>query len=106
MRLLSRYILRELLKVFLVALVAMTMVIMLAGIAQEAVRESLGIWPVLQLIPYVLPNALVYAVPGTILFAACTVYGRMSADNELVAVKSTGISPSVFLIPGFVLAFH
>lgn len=105
MRLLSRYILHELLNVFLIALVGMTLVILLVGVAQEAIRQNLGLVPVLRLIPYFLPNALVFAVPGTILFATCTVYGRMSADNELVATKSIGISPWAFLMPGFLLAF-
>ena len=105
MRLLSRYIFWELLKVFLITLLGMTFVLLLAGIAQEAVREGLGLLPILRLIPYFLPNALVYAVPGTILFAVCSVYGRMSADNELVAAKSVGISPMAFLTPGLILAF-
>ena len=105
MRQLTRYILTELLKVFLVALLGMTTVLLLAGVAQEAIRQGLGLGPILRLLPYFLPNALVYAVPGTVLFAACTVYGRMSADNEVVAVKSLGISPIVFIGPGLVLAF-
>jgi lipopolysaccharide export system permease protein len=103
--LLSRYILSELLKVFFVTLLGMTLVLLLAGIAQEAIRQGLGLLPILQLIPYFLPNALVFAVPGTILFAVCSVYGRMSADNEIIAAKSVGISPMTFLVPGFILAF-
>lgn len=105
MRLLSRYILLELLKVFLVALIGMTFVMLLVGVAQEAIRQNLGLLPILRLIPYFLPKAMVFAVPGTILFATCTVYGRMSADNELLAAKSIGVSPWAFLLPGFVLAF-
>jgi len=103
--LLSRYILSELLKVFLVTLLGMTLVLLLAVIAQEAIRQGLGLLPIIRLVPYFLPNALVYAVPGTILFAVCSVYGRMSADNEIIAAKSVGISPITFLAPGFVLAF-
>jgi lipopolysaccharide export system permease protein len=105
MRLLSRYILGELLKVFFITLVGMTVVLLLAGIAQEAIRQGLGLLPILRLIPYFLPNALVFAVPGTILFAVCSVYGRMAADNEILAAKSVGISPLTFLMPGFILAF-
>lgn len=105
MRLLSRYIFVELLRVFLFTLMGMTVVLLLAGVAQEAIREGLGIWPILRLIPYLLPDALVYAVPGTILFAVCSVYGRMAADNELTAAKSLGISPAAFLVPGLILAF-
>ncbi len=105
MRLLSRYILLELIKVLLISLIGMTCIILLAVVGQEAVRQGLGLWPFLRLIPYSLPNALVYAVPGTILFAVCSVYGRMSAENEMVAAKSIGISPWAFLIPGFILSF-
>ncbi|MHB8973825.1 MAG: LptF/LptG family permease [Pirellulaceae bacterium] len=105
MRLLSRYITWELLKVFFLTLLGMTVVLLLVGIGQEAVRQGLGLWPILRLVPYFLPNALVFAVPGTILFAVCSVYGRMSADNEIVAAKSVGISPMAFLTPGLILAF-
>jgi len=105
MRVLSRYILLELFRVFLVTMVGMTTLILLAGVAQEAIRQGLGLVPILRLIPYFLPHALVFAVPGTILFATCSVYGRMSADNELVAAKSLGISPAAFLTPGLILAF-
>lgn len=105
MRLLARYIYGELLKVFLVTLVGMTLIILLAGVAQEAIRQGLGLLPILRVIPYFLPMALVFAVPGTILFAACSVYGRMSAENELIAAKALGISPLSFLVPGFILAF-
>ena len=105
MRLLSRYILGELLRIFLVTLLGMTLVLLLVAMVQEAIRQGLGLIPIVRLIPYVLPNALVFAVPGTILFAACSVYGRIAADNEVVAAQSVGISPLAFLMPGFVLAF-
>lgn len=105
MRLITRYILIELVKVFSVTLMGMTAVLLLACVAQEAVRQGLSLWPICRLVPYFLPNALVFAVPGTILFAACSVYGRMAADNEVVAVKSLGVSPLAILAPSFILAF-
>ena len=101
----TRYILLEVFSVFLMTLIGMTAVTMLAGVIKEALRQGLGIGPVLQLIPYLIPNALRFAVPGTILFAVCIVYGRISNANEVVAVKSLGISPMVFVWPTFVLAF-
>ncbi len=107
-RQLTRYVLLELIKVFLVALAVMTLLIVLIGVAQEAVRQNLGIGPILRLLPYILPNALRFAVPATILFSACVVYGRMSAHNEVTALKSLGISPMVVVWPvlamGFVLS--
>ncbi|MCA9178672.1 MAG: LptF/LptG family permease [Planctomycetales bacterium] len=101
----TRYILAELLKVFLIALFGMTAVMILAGVVQTAVNEGLGLAPILRIIPYVLPNALRFAVPGTILFATCSVYGRLASNNEVTALKSLGISPVALLRPAWVLAF-
>ena len=68
----------------------MTLFMMLVGVMKEAYSQGLGLKQVALLMPYVLPEALRFAVPGTILFATCSVYGRMAACNEVVAVKSTG----------------
>jgi lipopolysaccharide export system permease protein len=104
-RLIPRYITIELLKVFLTTLTVFTFVMTLAGVANEAIRQGLGPVTILRLIPYTLPNALVFALPGTILFSACSVFGRLSASNELTAIKSLGISPAVVIRPALLLAF-
>ena len=95
----SRYILIELLKVFGVALLSTTVLLLLVGVARQAISEGLGIMPVLKLVPFLLPEAMRYAVPGTILFAACSVYGRLAASGEIGAIKSLGISPMVMIKP-------
>ena len=104
MQLLTRYVLGELLKVFVVTLVILTSVIVIFGVIQEAINQGLGIGPVLRLLPYILPEAMRYAVPGTVLFAATSVYGRMAASNEIVAIKSLGISPMAFIWPLIIFA--
>lgn len=105
MHLLTRYLLWELLKVFLCALTALTGLFVLVGVAQEAIRQGLGPLPILRMIPYILPDALRFSVPATILLASCTVYGRMSAMNELVAAKSLGIAPTSVMWPALAVAF-
>ncbi|QDU28624.1 putative permease YjgP/YjgQ family protein [Anatilimnocola aggregata] len=105
MNTLSRSILCDLTKVFAFGLVVLTFIMVLIGIGQQAVQMNLGVGPTLKLIPFALPNALAFAVPGTILFSACFVYGRLAADNEVVAVKSMGISPMVLLAPAIGLSF-
>ena len=104
-RLLTRYVVAELLKVSLITLTAMTLFMVLVLIAREALRQGLGLGALLRLIPYGLPEALLFAVPATTLLAVCTVFGRMSSDNEFVAIKSAGISPMVLVVPSLVLAF-
>jgi lipopolysaccharide export system permease protein len=54
--------------------------------------------------PYFVPQALQFAVPGTMLLATTYVYGRLSTYNEIVAIKALGISPMVLIWPTLVLA--
>lgn len=104
MNALTRSIIMELGRVFMVALFGLTSVIMLVFVVQDMLRESLTPLTALQLVPYALPGALIFAIPATILFAVCTVYGRMAADNEIVAVKALGISPWLVIRPAVIFS--
>ena len=101
----TRYTIFEFTKVFLVTLTCMTLIMVLVGVVQEAIRESLTPFTILKLIPYAIPNALCFAIPGTVLFAVCNVLGRMSANNEIVAIKAQGISPLAVVWPLVAVAF-
>ncbi|QDV27708.1 LptF/LptG family permease [Aureliella helgolandensis] len=99
------YILWEITKVFVIALVAFTMIIMLFVLAKELLAQGLGVLAVLQVLPYVLPTSLQFALPATLLFAVCSVYGRISADNEILAMMASGVSPAAFIKPVLVAGF-
>ncbi len=101
----TRYILTDLIGWFLILVFGLTTLMLVLLVGQEAWRMNLGLLPTLRLIPFILPTALVFAVPGTILFTVCLVYGRMSADNEVVAAKAAGISPMALIWPALILAF-
>jgi lipopolysaccharide export system permease protein len=105
MSVIKRQILIDLLGWFSILVVGLTLLMVVLLVGQEAWRMNLGLVPTLRLIPFILPTALVFAVPGTILFTVCLVYGRMSADNEVTAAKAAGVSPLALLWPAFVLAF-
>ncbi|HMO14071.1 MAG TPA: LptF/LptG family permease [Pirellulaceae bacterium] len=104
MGIISRYLLLELIKVFAFTVAGMTGLMMLVGIVQEAIRENLTPGTIIELLPFLLPNALCFAIPGTMLFSVCLVYGRMSAANEIVAIKSAGQTPLRVLWPALLLA--
>ena len=104
MKILTRYIFVELVKVFLITLSSMTALMLIVGVVQEAVREHLTPLTILQLIPFVLPRALCFAIPGTALFSTCLVLGRMASSNEVQAVKSAGVAPTAFIWPVLVMA--
>ncbi len=105
MAILTRYVLLELIKIFFFALLAMTMMMMIVGIIAEATRQGLGPAQVARMIPFLIPEALRFTVPGTLLFSVCSVYGRMSSSNEVVSLKSLGISPMVIMWPMLIFAF-
>src|SRR5262249_9442842 len=58
---------------------------------------------ILAAIPLLIPSTLPYTIPATTLFAACVVYGRLSADNEVLAIKSSGVNVLHVVKPGLVL---
>ncbi len=103
--LMKRYVLAELLKVFAIALTSLTLLMIIVGVMRQALDEGIGLKHVLLLTPYILPDALRFTIPATALFATACVYGRMAGSNEVVALKSLGISPLVILLPTYVLAF-
>src|SRR6266540_1244455 len=100
---LHRMILWELLKVFALSLLGITGILLMAGIVAEATQQGLSPVQVLYIIPLLIPSTLPYTIPATTLFATCVVYGRLAADNEILAVKAAGINvlhvvwPSLFL---------
>jgi lipopolysaccharide export system permease protein len=104
MRILTRYVLFELLKVFLLTLTGLTLLIFIVLIGKEFVDKGIGLGPLLRMSPYLIPQAMQFAVPGTMLLATTSVYGRMASYNEIVAIKALGISPMVFVWPTLVLA--
>ena len=96
-------ILWELLKVFVMALLCITGILLMAGIVAEAAQEGLGPAQILAAIPLLIPSTLPYTIPATTLFACCVTYGRLAADNEILAIKSSGVNILMVARPGLLL---
>lgn len=100
----TRYVIFQLFATFAVSLTGISLVMVLSIMAKIGVEQGLGIDAIFRLMPFALPIAFRFAVPASILMASCSVFGRMAADNEVVAIKSLGISPNVILHPAFIFA--
>jgi lipopolysaccharide export system permease protein len=100
---LHRMILWELTKVFLISLVGITGILLMAGIVAEASQQGLGPGQILAAIPLLIPSTLPYTIPATTLFAVCVVYGRLASDNEILAIKASGIHLSRVVMPALLL---
>src|SRR5437870_5923958 len=105
MIILDRYIFREILYPFLIALVALTFVAFLAfsreigWLLELIVRQSAtfrDIWAIS--IAYI-PNVLTFTIPMAVLVGILTGFGRMSSDSEAIAFRASGLSMIRLLVP-------
>ncbi len=103
MRILQRFVLTDLLRIFGLAILVLTVLLVCMGVAGEAAKNGLGLWQIVQILPYIVPSLLPYTIPATLLLTVCIVYGRMAGDHEITAIKAAGIDVSCVLIPSFVM---
>lgn len=101
---LHRYIFRELLRVFILAAVGLTLILSLGSILQPVQQYGVGARQVIHLMGYFLPITLTFVLPMAALFAGSLVYGRFAGDNELDACRASGINLLTLVRPGLVLA--
>ena len=83
--------------------------VMVLGNVYKKMDELLGdtklpIWFVLKFIGLVIPYSLVFTIPWAFLTAILLVYGRMSADNEMVSIRMTGMPMWRICAPVFIMA--
>src|SRR6266481_7639377 len=101
MRILQRYVLNDLLRVFGLAILVLTVLLVVMGVAGEAAKSGLGAREIVAITPWVVPSLLPYTIPATLLLTVCIVYGRMAGDNEITAIKAAGIKLRAIIGPSF-----
>ena len=105
MRILDRYIFREILFPSIIALVALTFVAFLAfsrelgWLLELIVRQSATVRDVWAISAAYIPNVLTFTIPMAVLVGILTGFGRMSSDSEAIAFRATGISMVRLLVP-------
>jgi len=93
MRTLHSYAGKELLKTFLMTAVALTaLVVMGGGVANLFRGEGAGAREMLAIFLFLTPVAITLILPVASLFSAAITYGRMAADNEVLACSAAGIN--------------
>src|SRR5207247_3580144 len=56
------------------------------------VNHDVPMQTLITFIAYVLPFSLIFTIPWGLLTAILLVFGRLSADNELIALRANGVS--------------
>lgn len=105
MGILQRYVLGEVIRSFLLAVVTMSSIFVIFMVAAQAMRDQiLTPQDIMHIIPYIIPSTLPFTVPVSLLFSVTVVYGRLAGDNEIIAVKSSGQSVMIVLWPTILFA--
>ncbi|MBC8419281.1 MAG: LPS export ABC transporter permease LptF [Pseudomonadota bacterium] len=103
---LYRYIINEIWPTFLASLLVFIFIMVAArmlSITELIVTHGVRITQVLGMVLYLLPDILTFALPAVTLMSVVVAFLRLSADSEIIALKSSGISLYQMLPP--VVAF-
>ena len=103
MRLLSRYLLRQLAAPFLFALTALTSLMLLSQIAKKfgsLVGKGLPWTVIAEVFALSIPFIVAMTLPMAVLLAVLYAFSHLAADNEVTAMRASGISVYQVLAPG------
>jgi lipopolysaccharide export system permease protein len=107
-RILSFYIIREISSLFLLGIVIFTLVLLmgrLITLTDLVVSRGVPLADVSRMILYLVPSFLVFTIPMAFLLAVLLAFGRLSADNEIIVIKASGVSLMQVMPPVIVCAF-
>ena len=106
--LLDRWLIVELISPLLFAVAAFTVVSLSVGVMFELVRKivesGLPVLIAVQVLLQRLPSFLVISFPMATLMATLLAYSRLSANSELTALRSVGVTATRMIIPALALA--
>jgi lipopolysaccharide export system permease protein len=103
----SRYLISEVLPPFFLGLFAFTIILLIARILkliELVITRGVPLLQIGKLFSLILPTFLELTVPMSFLLAILLGFGRLSNDQELLAMKAGGISPAQIYWPIFLLA--
>ncbi len=104
--LINRYIFKEFVTPFTVNVLFFTFVFLMAELIQITnwiVNYNISLSVILRMILYQTPYFLIFVIPLSIMITVLLTFLRLSSENEILAIKSGGISLYALLIP--VIAF-
>jgi lipopolysaccharide export system permease protein len=102
MRILNRYILKEHIGPFLFGFSVVTFVLVMdfiIDIMDLIIDKGLSTWTILEIFGLNLAWMLALSVPMAVLVATLMAFGRLAADNEITAIKSSGTSLYTIVAP-------
>ncbi len=96
------YIFRELISPFLICFVFLTFIFLMTrilAITSMVINYHANLLSTITLIAYTLPRFMEFTIPMSVMIAVLLTFMRMSGENEILAIKATGISIMKLLPP-------
>ena len=104
----DRWLLGQLVPPLLFAISAFTVVSLSVGVMFDLIRKivefGLPISLAIQVMFLKLPGFLVLSFPMSVLLSTLLAYGKLSANSEILALRSLGIKTSRLIIPALILS--
>lgn len=104
---LNFYVMKNFLYTFLMAMLVLTFGMTGARLIKvfEIISQGVSIGSAMMFMLYVLPVALGFTIPWAALVSIMLVFGRLSADNEITAMRACGVSILQIVAPIIMLTF-
>ena len=106
--LLDRWLLGQIIPPMIFAISAFTVISLSVGVMFDLIRKiveyGLPILKALQALVYSLPSFLVLSFPMAVLLSTLLSYGKLSANSELLALRSLGIRTSRIIAPAILVS--
>jgi len=106
MRILRNYILQECLLPFTISISVLTSVFLLGylpQLANKVINKGVSLMAVSKIFLYYIPILLGYTLPIACLVTVILTFGRLSAENEILAMRASGVYLRRLLTPLFVV---
>ena len=102
LRIIDRYILREVIPPFFLALFVFTFLLMIPPImevAEELISKGVDAMTIVKLMATLIPQGLGITIPIALLLGVLMGLGRLSSDRETVALQACGVSLFRMIVP-------
>ncbi|MFB6346681.1 MAG: LptF/LptG family permease [bacterium] len=106
MKIVTRYILKQLVLPFLVALFLFTTVLLLVelfNLTDLIINKGVPLFGILLVLAAQIPESFTFTVPMALIMSVVMTYGRLSQDNEITALRMAGYSLQSLIIPPLVV---
>ncbi len=108
MRIIDRYVANQIIGSVIWAVTVLSLLLVLGNALRAVLPVFLSHqlpWSyVLSFFAYLMPFSMVYSIPWGVLVAVLLVFGKLSSDNELVALRANGVGILRICLPVFLIS--